>query len=31
MLILSVPDPAQYEKVWQDNVIALNGEYQMTE
>jgi acyl-CoA dehydrogenase len=31
MLILSVPDPAQYEKVWQDYVIALNGEYQMTE
>jgi hypothetical protein len=31
MLILSVPDPTQYEKVWQDYVIALNGEYQMTE
>jgi acyl-CoA dehydrogenase len=30
MLILSVPDPAQYEKVWQDYVIALNGEYEMT-
>ncbi len=31
MLLLSVPNPAQYEKVWQDYVIALNGEYQMTE
>jgi len=31
MLLLSVPNSAQYEKVWQDYVIALNGEYQMTE
>jgi len=31
MLILSVPNPTQYEKVWQTYVIALNGEYKMTE
>jgi acyl-CoA dehydrogenase len=30
MLILSVPEPSQYEKVWETYVIALNGEYEMT-
>jgi len=31
MLILSAADPAQYEQVWQTYVIALNGEYEMTD
>ena len=31
MLIMSVPDPAQYEKIWQTCVFALNGEYEMTD
>jgi acyl-CoA dehydrogenase len=31
MLILAVPDVAQVEKVWQEYVIALNGDYEMTE
>ena len=31
MLIMSVPDPAQYEKIWQTYVFALNGEYEMTD
>jgi hypothetical protein len=30
MLTLSVPEPSQYEKVWETYVIALNGEYEMT-
>ncbi len=31
MLIMPVPDPAQYERIWQTYVICLNGEYEMTD
>ncbi len=31
MLLMAVPDDAQYEKIWKDYVIALNGEYEMTD
>jgi acyl-CoA dehydrogenase len=31
MLIRSVPNLAQYEKVWKTHVITLSGEYRMTE
>ena len=30
MLIHSIPEPSQYEKVWGTYVVALNGEYEMT-
>ena len=31
MLMMAVPDPEQYDKIWQTCVIALNGEYEMTD
>ena len=31
MLIKPVPDSVQYEKIWQNFVFALNGEYEMTD
>ncbi len=31
MLIMPVPDPAQYDRIWQTCVICLNGEYEMTD
>jgi len=31
MLIMPVPDPAQYEKIWQNHVFTMNGEYEMTD
>jgi hypothetical protein len=31
MLIKAVPAPEQYERIWQSNVLALNGEYRMND
>jgi len=31
MLIRAVPDPEQYDRVWQRYVSVLNGEYAMNE
>jgi acyl-CoA dehydrogenase len=31
MLIKAVPDPAQYNRVWEKYVSVLNGEYAMNE
>jgi acyl-CoA dehydrogenase len=31
MLMMPVPDPAQYDGIWQTCVICLNGEYEMTD
>ena len=31
MLLTGVKDDAQYNKIWQDHVFALNGEYVMNE
>jgi hypothetical protein len=31
MLIRAVPDPGQYERIWTNRVIPLNGEYRMND
>jgi len=31
MLLMAIPDAAQYEKIWKDYVIALKDEYEMTD